>query len=82
MGAIYCLANEMNKNILTINKAINVLEENLEKSGFHNTQTALFTIASVIVDGMDNLDYEMLTKEEINKIEKQYAKYNIIWNAE
>lgn len=78
--AVYCLANEMNKNILTFNKGRQLVGENIKKVGFHSTQSALFTIAAVIVDGMDTLNPKTLTEDEIRTITREYERYGIVWN--
>ncbi len=78
--AVYELANLMNKNILTIDKGIKNIESSVEKMGLHITSFSLYTMASAIVYGMDNLDYEILLDEDINKIKDEYLKFEIEWH--
>lgn len=39
--------------------------------GVHITSFSLYTVASVIIDGMDNLNYDKLTDDDIEKIKNE-----------
>ena len=78
--AVHELAYLMNKNILTIEKGINNIQNSIGKMGLHITSFSLYTLASVIVDGMDDLNYDELTDDDIENIKNEYLKYEMIWS--
>lgn len=79
MRAVYELCNELNKNILTFDLGLKNSQMSFSKMGFHITSFSPYTIAAAIVDGMDNLEIEKLSCEELLEIQEQYSKFNIVW---
>lgn len=77
MQAIYEIAYQMNKNILTVDKGFKQFPLAVEKMGLHITSFSLYTCAAGVVDGMDELDLKQLSKEEYEKIKSEFSKYDI-----
>lgn len=75
--AIYELSYQMNKNILTIDKGIQNLFLNVNKMGLHITSFSLYTYAAAIVEGMDNLNIERLSSEDLEQMKNEFSKYDI-----
>ncbi|WP_294562249.1 hypothetical protein [uncultured Traorella sp.] len=78
MRAIYELAFQLNKNIFTIDKAYKNLPNSFEKMGLHITNYSLYTLASGVVDVMDDLNLDLLSDEEFEKMKNEFLKYDII----
>lgn len=77
MQAIYEMAYQMNKNILTIDKGFDQFPFAVKKMGLHITNFSLYTYAAGIVYGMDELDLKQLSKEDYEKMKSEFSKYDI-----
>lgn len=75
--AIYEMAYQMNKNILTVDKGFKKISLIAKKMRLHISNFSLYTCAAGVVDGMDELDLNQLSKEEYEKIKSEFSKYNI-----
>lgn len=77
MQAIYEMAYQMNKNILTVDKGFEKIPLVSKKMGLHITSFSLYTHAAAVVDSMDELNLKQLSKEDYNKMQSEFSKYDI-----
>lgn len=82
LKACYNLALQMNKNVLHLEETLRNSKFFNHKMSFHITSFSSYTIASAIVDSLEELDVNSLTRKEFNEIKKIYSKYNIDWESE
>lgn len=82
LKACYDLALQMNKNILHLEKIIHDSRFLNDKMSFHITSFSPYTIASAVVDSLEDLDVNSLTKKEYEIINNIYSKYDIDWESE
>ncbi|MEG0527424.1 MAG: HNH endonuclease [Longicatena sp.] len=80
--AIYELALQMNKNILTLYKTKDYISRAFDKIGLHNTNISIYTIAAAIADGLDDLNWESISDNMKEDIKKEFRIYGIDFDKE